>query len=158
MTKNFRELTEKERRGIRKLVTDRCANYHEDYGCLPLDCNCVMLEKVYCGNAMCRYFRESVLPNDPEYGCLPLDCNCVMLEKVYCGNAMCRYFRESVLPNDPELSASLQNLAAKRCKHCVKPFPAKGRTMYCSARCRKEAQKKQTAKRVQKHRRNKGTP
>ena len=66
MTKNIRELTEKERRGIRKLVTDRCANYHEDYGCLPLDCNCVMLEKVYCGNAMCRYFRESVLPNDPE--------------------------------------------------------------------------------------------
>ena len=122
MTKPVRELTDKELRRIRKLVTDRCANYHEDYGCLPLDCNCVMLEKVYCGNAMCRYFRESVLPNDPE------------------------------------LSASLQNLAAKRCKHCGKPFPAKGRTMYCSDRCRNEAQKKQTAKRVQKHRRNKGTP
>ena len=119
MTKNIRELTEKERRGIRKLVTDRCANYYEDYGCLPLDCNCVMLEKVYCGNAMCRYFRESVLPNDPE------------------------------------LSAVLQNLAAKRCKHCGKPFPAKGRTMYCSDRCRNEAQKKQTAKRVQRHRRKK---
>ena len=116
MTKTIRELTEKERRGIRKLVTDRCANYHEDYGCLPLDCNCVMLEKVYCGNAMCRYFRESVLPNDPE------------------------------------LNASVQGLAAKRCKHCGKPFPAKGRTMYCSDRCRNEAQKKQTAKRVQKHR------
>ena len=116
MTKNIRELTEKERRGIRKLVTDRCANYHEDFGCLPLDCNCVMLEKVYCGNAMCRYCRESVLPNDPE------------------------------------LNASLQGLAAKRCKHCGKPFPAKGRTMYCSDRCRNEAQKKQTAKRVQKHR------
>ena len=52
MTKNIRELTEKERRGIRKFVTDRCANYHEDFGCLPLDCNCVMLEKVYCGNAI----------------------------------------------------------------------------------------------------------
>ena len=114
-----RELTEKEVRGIRRLVVERCANYHEDYGCLPLDCNCVMLEKVYCGNAMCRYFRESVLPNDPE------------------------------------LSAALQNLAAKRCKHCGKPFPAKGRTMYCSDRCWNEAQKKQTAKRVQKHRRKK---
>ena len=122
MTKNVRELTEKERRGIRKLVTQKCANY------------------------------------DPEYGCLPLDCNCVMLEKVYCGNAMCRYFRESVLPNDPELNAALQGAAAKRCKHCGKPFPAKGRTMYCSDRCRNEAQKKQTAKRVQKYRRNKGTP
>ena len=119
MTKPIRELTEKERRRIRKLVTDRCANYHEDFGCLPLDCNCVMLEKVYCGNAMCRYFRESVLPNDPE------------------------------------LSAALQNLAAQRCKHCGKPFPAKGRAMYCSDRCRNEAQKKQTAKRVQKHRRKK---
>ena len=117
MANIVRELTEKEVRGIRRLVVERCANYHEDYGCLPLDCNCVMLEKVYCGNAMCRYFRESVLPNDPE------------------------------------LSASLQNLAAKRCKHCGKPFPAKGRAMYCSDRCRKEAQKKQTAKRVQKHRR-----
>ena len=119
MTKPIRELTEKERRRIRKLVTDRCANYHEDFGCLPLDCNCVMLEKVYCGNAMCRYFRESVLPNDPE------------------------------------LNAALQGAAAKRCKHCGKPFPAKGRTMYCSDRCRNEAQKKQTAKRVQKHRRKK---
>ena len=119
MANIVRELTEKEVRGIRRLVVDRCANYHEDYGCLPLDCNCVMLEKVYCGNAMCRYFRESVLPNDPE------------------------------------LSAALQNLAAKRCKHCGKPFPAKGRTMYCSDRCRNEAQKEQTAKRVQKHRRKK---
>ena len=122
MTKNIQELTEKERRGIKKLVINHCANYHEDYGCLPLDCNCVMLEKVYCGNAMCRYFRESVLPNDPE------------------------------------LNAALQGAAAKRCKHCGKPFPAKGRTMYCSDRCRNEAQKKQTAKRVQKYRRNKGTP
>ena len=119
MANIVRELTKKEVRGIRRLIVERCANYHEDYGCLPLDCNCVMLEKVYCGNAMCRYFRESVLPNDPE------------------------------------LSASLHNLAAKRCKHCGKPFPAKGRAMYCSDRCRKEAQKKQTAKRVQKHRRKK---
>lgn len=119
MSNIVRELTEKEVRGIRRLVVDRCANYHEDYGCLPLDCNCVMLEKVYCGNAMCRYFRESVLPNDPE------------------------------------LSAALQNLAAKRCKHCGKPFPVKGRTMYCSDCCRNEAQKEQTAKRVQKHRRKK---
>ena len=122
MTKNIRELTEKERRGIRKLVTDRCANYHEDFGCLPLDCNCVMLEKIYCGNAMCRYFRESVLPNDPE------------------------------------LNASLQGLAAKRCKHCGKPFPANGRRIYCSDRCRNESQKKDTAARVRNHRRKtKGT-
>lgn len=122
MTKPIRELTEKERRGIRRLVTQKCANY------------------------------------DPEYSCLPLDCACVMLEKAYCGNAMCRYFRESVLPNDPELNASLQGLAAKRCKHCGKSFPANGWRIYCSDRCRNESQKKDTAARVQKHRRNKGTP
>ena len=119
MTKNVRELTEKEQRGIRKLVTQKCANY------------------------------------DPEYGCLPLDCNCVMLEKVYCGNAMCRYFRESVLPNDPELNASLQGLAAKRCKYCGKPFPANRRRIYCSDRCRNESQKKDTAARVRQHRKKK---
>ena len=66
MKNPVRELTEQEKRRIRKLVTQKCANYHEDYGCLPLDCDCVMLEKVFCGNAMCRYFRECVLPNDPE--------------------------------------------------------------------------------------------
>ncbi len=119
MANIVRELTEKEVRGIRRLVVQRCANYH------------------------------------PVYGCLPLDCACVMFGKANCGNAMCRYFWESVLPNDPELNAALQGSAAKRCKHCGKPFPAKGRTMYCSDHCRNEAQKKQTAKRVQKHRRKK---
>ena len=119
MTKPIRELTEKERRGIKKLVTQKCANY------------------------------------DPEYSCLPLDCACVMLEKAYCGNAMCRYFRESVLPYDPELNASLQHLAARRCKVCGKRFPAKGRKMYCSEKCAGTARKQQTLKRVRKHRKKK---
>ena len=119
MTKPIRELTDKEIRGIRKLVTQRCANY------------------------------------DREYGCLPLDCDCMMLGKAYCGNAMCSYFRNRVLPNDPELNATLQNLAAKRCKKCGKPFPAKGRQMYCSESCTAAARKQQTAERVRKHRRKK---
>ena len=119
MANIVRELTEKEVRGIRRLVVDRCANYHEDYGCLPLDCECVMFGKAFCGNAMCKYFRESVLPNDPE------------------------------------LSAALQNLAAKRCKHCGRPFPAKGRKMYCSEKCANTARKRQTLERVHKHRRKK---
>ena len=119
MTKPIRELTDKELRGIRKLVTQNCANY------------------------------------DSEYGCLPLNHDCVMLGKAYCGNAMCSYFRNRVLPNDPELNASLQNLAAKRCKHCGKPFPAKGRKMYCCESCAAEAQKQQTVERVRKHRRKK---
>ena len=66
MTKPIRELTDKEIRGIRKLVTQKCANYDSEYGCLPLNHECVMLGKAYCGNAMCSYFRERVLPNNPE--------------------------------------------------------------------------------------------
>ena len=49
---------------IRKLVTRLCANYDRDAGCLPLDYPCYMLEKCWTG-ALCRYFREAVLPNDP---------------------------------------------------------------------------------------------
>lgn len=37
-----RELSRDERKGIRKLVTEMCANYDRDYGCLPLDCECYM--------------------------------------------------------------------------------------------------------------------
>ncbi len=59
-----RELTREEKATIRSLVTRWCANYDRDYGCLPLDCPCYMLEKCWTG-AYCRYFRESVLPLDP---------------------------------------------------------------------------------------------
>ena len=68
MAKAERELTVPERRSIWKLVTGCCANYDRDYGCLPLDCECPMLGICYTNSAMCRYFRESVLPNDPELG------------------------------------------------------------------------------------------
>lgn len=59
-----RELSRDERKGIRKLVTEMCANYDREYGCLPLDCECYMLGKYWTG-AYCRYFREAVLPLDP---------------------------------------------------------------------------------------------
>lgn len=59
-----RELTRQERAAIRALVIRWCANYDRDYGCLPLDCPCYMLEKWWTG-AYCRYFREAVLPLDP---------------------------------------------------------------------------------------------
>ena len=65
MMKPMRELTPKEIRSIRKLVTTKCANYDKEYGCLPLDCECPMLNICYTHSAMCSYFRESVLPNDP---------------------------------------------------------------------------------------------
>ena len=66
MMKPMRELTPKEIRSIRKLVTTKCANHDKEYGCLPLDCECPMLNICYTHSAMCSYFRESVLPNDPE--------------------------------------------------------------------------------------------
>ena len=66
MAKAERELTVPERRSIWKLVTGCCANYDRDYDCLPLDCECPMLGICYTNSAMCRYFREAVLPNDPE--------------------------------------------------------------------------------------------
>ena len=59
-----RELTREEKRAIRALVTKWCANYDRECGCLPLDCECYMLGKCWTG-ALCRYFREAVLPLDP---------------------------------------------------------------------------------------------
>ena len=66
MAKTERELTAPERRSIQKLATGSCANYDRESGCLPLECECPMLGICYTNSAMCRYFRESVLPNDPE--------------------------------------------------------------------------------------------
>lgn len=60
-----RELTREERAAIRSLVVKWCANYDREYGCLPLDCECYMLGKCWTG-ALCRYFREAVLPLDPK--------------------------------------------------------------------------------------------
>jgi len=59
-----RELTRSERKAIRKLVTGMCANYDREYGCLPLNCPCYMLNKWRMG-AYCRYFRDFVLPLNP---------------------------------------------------------------------------------------------
>lgn len=59
-----RELTREERAAIRKLVTGMCANYDHEYGCLPLDCACYMLNKWWTGS-YCKYFRDAVLPLDP---------------------------------------------------------------------------------------------
>lgn len=58
-----RELTAAERREIRRLVAG-CANYDSEYGCLPLDCECYMLNKWWTGS-LCRYFESSVLPVNP---------------------------------------------------------------------------------------------
>ena len=64
MSNNYRELTGREKQRIKKLVTSLCANYDNEYGCLPLDCDCPMLGICFTNSALCRYFRKSVLPED----------------------------------------------------------------------------------------------
>jgi len=59
------ELTNSEKQEIEKLVTEMCANYDREHGCLMLDDNCFMLGKYYV-SGLCRYFRESVLPLNKE--------------------------------------------------------------------------------------------
>jgi len=62
----IRELTGREKQAIRRLVKTMCANYDDDYGCLPLDCDCFMFGKAYSGGALCKWFRDAVLPLDAE--------------------------------------------------------------------------------------------
>ena len=61
-----RELTREEKRAIRALVTKWCANYDKEYGCLPLDCECPMFGICYTNSALCRKFRNALLPTAPE--------------------------------------------------------------------------------------------
>lgn len=53
MSNQNRELTSKEKRSIKKLVTRLCANYDSEYGCLPLDCDCPMFG-ISAENQNCR--------------------------------------------------------------------------------------------------------
>ena len=60
-----RELTGHEKRAIRNLVTTMCANY-DDGCCLPLDSGCYMFGKAYTDGALCKWFRNALLPQAPE--------------------------------------------------------------------------------------------
>jgi hypothetical protein len=64
MDEEARELTRDERAAINKLVISMCANFDQEYGCLPLENPCYMLGKHWTGS-YCRYFRLYVLPNSP---------------------------------------------------------------------------------------------
>ncbi len=65
MSIESRELTRGEKKAIRSLVHNHCANYDCKLGCLYMG-DCYMLQKEYCSNSMCSYFRNAVLPNDPD--------------------------------------------------------------------------------------------
>jgi len=62
-----RELTRDECNAIRELVVSSCANYDQEYGCLPLENPCYMLGKCWTGS-YCKYFREALLPTNPVLG------------------------------------------------------------------------------------------
>jgi hypothetical protein len=68
-----RKLTRAERASIRKLVITLCANYYPDYGCLPLDAPCYMLDKWETGS-YCKYFTRGVLPLNPMLEASIFDC------------------------------------------------------------------------------------
>jgi hypothetical protein len=64
---SYRELTRAELREIRKLAANECANYDREYGCLVLDGKCYMFYgAAYTNSALCKYFRNAVLPLRPE--------------------------------------------------------------------------------------------
>lgn len=65
MSNEVRELTRAEKKAIRSLVQNHCANYDCKLGCLMLG-DCYMMQKEYCSNSMCKYFRNVVRPNDLE--------------------------------------------------------------------------------------------
>lgn len=65
MSKESRELTRGEKKAIHALVEKQCANYDCTLGCLVMGGACYMLQKEYSTGALCRYFRNAVLPKDP---------------------------------------------------------------------------------------------
>lgn len=52
-----RELTRDERKGIRKLVTEMCANYDRGYGCLPQMPGPHKILR-FCGERRCNEMSE----------------------------------------------------------------------------------------------------
>ena len=65
MSSEIRELTKGEKKAIRALVLNHCANHDPKLGCIVIDGKCYMLQKEYCSHSLCKYFRNVVLPNDP---------------------------------------------------------------------------------------------
>lgn len=63
-----RDLTRAEKSALRDLLgSPGCANCDRQTGeCLPLECECPELNLQFNGATLCRYFRESVLPENPE--------------------------------------------------------------------------------------------
>ena len=65
MSSEIRELTKAEKKAIRALVLNHCANHDCKLGCIIMGGKCYMLQKEYCSRSLCKYFRNVILPHDP---------------------------------------------------------------------------------------------
>ena len=54
MSSEIRELTKGEKKAIRGLVLNHCANHDSKLGCIVMDCKCYMLQKEYCSRSLCK--------------------------------------------------------------------------------------------------------
>ena len=60
------ELSKRDKQRIRKHVTNCCANYSKEYGCLPLETECYMFSIGFTDSKLCKYYEQAVMPTDAE--------------------------------------------------------------------------------------------
>ena len=100
-----RELTRAELRDTRRLATEMCANYDHEYGCLLLDGRCYMHYGIaYTNSGLCKYFRDAVLPLNPQ------------LEAVFNGENIADQIKHCEICGDELFSVGNK---AKYCKPCA---------------------------------------
>ena len=64
------ELSKRDKNRIKKHVTNCCANYSKEYGCLPLETECYMFSIGFTDSKLCKYYEQAVLPTDAELSAL----------------------------------------------------------------------------------------
>lgn len=61
-----RELSRSEKAIIGSSVHKKCANYDNEYGCMPMDSDCYMLKIGYTDSSLCKYYEKCILPTEIE--------------------------------------------------------------------------------------------
>ena len=114
-----RELTRSEQRDIRSLVTDMCANYDSHYKeCLPLDGTCYMFCIGYTGSQLCKYFKNAVLPLEPELEAIfDGDIKSSLKKCKDCGNGFVPIGRQAYCCDACEQKGRLRDTAERVRKH-----------------------------------------
>ncbi len=102
-----RDLTGREKQAIRRLVRAMCANYDEEYECLPLEGPCYMLCIGFNTSRLCKYFKKCVMPLNPG------------LERVFSGGAAintkpCAFCGRAFLLNGRQAYCSKRCATAQR--------------------------------------------